>query len=362
MKESLQKSTRLLRRWVEVSLLVVLMVLPLRAQTIFPGLSGSELLDSLRARYKPTSTLGYTPARDVMFGIIDNHNNSVTCVYTGYTVYVPYNDPNAHTTAYQAGLNTEHTWPQSLGATGQAKSDLHHLFPTRIDVNSDRGSLPFDEIPDQLTDRWYRLDYYLTTIPTQYIDEYSELDMGTAFEPREDHKGNVARAMFYFYTMYANQASSSFFYQQKDVLRRWNMMDPVDSAEIQRTQLIASYQDGKPNPFVLDTTLIGRAYFGVTGLSENPESTPPQRFQLVGSFPNPFNGTTRIVFELQLAEVVQLEVFDVQGKKVWHLSPAHFQAGRHEIPLRAEGWSSGVYLVVLKSAQRVTVRKIVLAR
>ena len=333
-----------------------------QTQSIFPTLSGQVLLDSLVARYKPSFTLGYTPARDVMFGILDNHNNHVTCVYTGYTVYVPYNDPDAHTIAYQAGLNTEHTWPQSLGATGQAKSDLHHLFPTRIDVNSDRGSLPFDEIPDQLTDRWYRLDYYLTTIPTSHIDEYSELDMGTAFEPREDHKGNVARAMFYFYTMYRNQASSSFFEQQKAVLRRWNMMDPVDNAEIQRTQLIASYQDGKPNPFVLDTSLIGRAYFGVTALSRQDSPESPETFTTVACFPNPFNSSTAIHFRLSHPEKIRLSVFDIQGRAIFQSRWMSYPQGEHTYRLNGENWGSGIYFILLQGGSRQVVRKIVLTR
>ena len=40
-------------------------------------------------------------------------------------------------------MNTEHTWPQSKGATGAAKSDLHHLFPTDSKANSIRGNHPF---------------------------------------------------------------------------------------------------------------------------------------------------------------------------------------------------------------------------
>lgn len=326
------------------------------SQEIFPGVAGPALLDSLVNRYKPASTLGYTPARDVMFGILDNHDDSVRCVYTGYTVYVPHNDPDAHTIAFNAGLNTEHTWPQSLGATGQAKSDLHHLFPTRIDVNGVRGSLPFEEIPDNLTDRWYRLNYYLTSIPTQFIDEYSEARLNVAFEPREDHKGNVARAMFYFYTMYRNQANSSFFEQQKQTLRAWNSLDPVDAAERQRTQAIAGYQEGKPNPFVLDTSLIGRAYFTVTGIADQPLATG---FTFYPNYPNPFNGTTTVRFEIPRAGDVLIELYSLNGQREWQALLANQSPGAHQWRLRPAGLSSGVYLLAIRFASHSQVRKII---
>jgi endonuclease I len=175
----------------------------------------------------------------------------------------PTQDPN--TWAYNNGIDTEHTWPQSKGAMGQARSDMHHLYPTRREVNSSRGSDPFAEIPDAETDRWFRKNQMLTSIPTSNIDEYSEKDdIASLFESREDHKGNVARAMFYFYTMYkqeANSADPTFFPLQKDILYDWHRTDPVDSLESARTSLIATYQEGIKNPFIIDSSLVRRAYF-----------------------------------------------------------------------------------------------------
>ncbi len=240
--------------------------IPLIAQDtiLFPGLTGQELRDSLVANYKPNTVLPYDQARDTLFAKIDNHNDSLRCVYTGYTIWLdPTKDPTVD--AYNKDINTEHTWPQSKGATGNAKSDMHHLYPVRVQVNEARSNNPFDEIVDTETDEWYRLDYMQTTIPTEFIDEYSENDLDYAeFEPREDHKGNAARSMFYFYTMYqdkADSADANFFVIQKDVLYQWHYLDEVDDAEVQRTYKIADYQEGKVNPFIIDTTLVRRAYF-----------------------------------------------------------------------------------------------------
>ncbi|HGY55937.1 MAG TPA: T9SS type A sorting domain-containing protein [Caldithrix abyssi] len=245
-----------------LGLAVYITLLPAQNEDIFPGLTGSVLLDSLRYHYKPVQVLDYDTARDTMFAVIDNHNDSVTCVYSGYRIWLdPQNDPSSD--AYAKDMNTEHTWPQSMGADqGNAKSDLHHLFPCRAQVNSSRGNAPYADISDPATDTWWRLNYSQSNIPTSYIDEYSEKDNdGDYFEPREDHKGNAARAVFYFYTMYKDQADSAFFETQKETLRRWHYQDPADNAEFARNDRVAVYQDGKKNPFILDSTLVRRAYF-----------------------------------------------------------------------------------------------------
>ncbi len=245
---------------------------PAPGTVLFPGLTGSELLDSLRVAYRPPVGLDYAAARNVMYGSIDNHDGLVTGIYTGFTVAVDPEAADPKSVAFAAGINTEHTWPKSKGAEGLPReADMHHLFPTRIQPNADRGNNPFAEIPDVDTDAWYRLDTIVATPLPQFIDQYSERDLtypGTVYdgrwEPPEAMKGNIARAMFYFYTVYRSEADaedSGFFGVQKDDLRAWNKLDPADTEEYERTCAIAPYQDDRPNPFVIDSTLVDRAYF-----------------------------------------------------------------------------------------------------
>lgn len=323
--------------------LILLFSAPLAAQYIFPSLNGSELLDSLEYYYKPSYTLGYDNARDYMFSTLDNHNDSVTCIYTDYRIYLNHNSSTPRQDAYAQDVNTEHTWPQSMGATGQAKSDLHHLFPSWTVANSDRGNDPFDEIPDSATDRWYRLNHYQSSIPSTNIDGYSEKDFDSGeFEPIEKRKGDVARAIFYFYTMYHSQANASFFEQQKNVLRQWHQQDPPDSREIQRTQMIASVQDGKPNPYVLDVTLVDRAFFGATAI-EDPSPILPAEFQLKGAYPNPFNPTTRIEFVLPEGGLMNWQVYNIRGGLV-RQGRQFFTAGEQYLQLKMADQASGIYI------------------
>ena len=227
----------------------------------------NNLIEFIQDNYTTTDVLSYNGARDVLYGYIDNNNGSVSCVYTNYTVNnVPTNDPRP--VVYSGGIDCEHVWPQSLYlGTSPMKSDLHHLRPAKSNVNSSRGNKPYNEIVDSETDNWYWLNYSTSSIPSSNINEYSESKSGN-FEPREDRKGDVARAIFYFYTIYNNVADEDFFNTQKDILYEWHNQDPVTDSEINRTWQIASYQNNIPNPFIVDESLIYRAYFFNTQLGD----------------------------------------------------------------------------------------------
>ena len=232
------------------------------ADELFPDLSGADLQLKIAEEYTPDQTLGYRKGRDVLYTKIDNQNGVVTGIYTGYSANIDPNSDTPRNDATRQHINAEHVYPQSKGATGSAKSDLHDLFPSRDKVNSARSNNPFADINDSLTRKWFREDQELQTIPTQFIDEYSESLTNQLFEPREDKKGDVARAMFYFYTVYRFQADRedpNFFPLQKTTLCRWNSADPVDNVEINRSHLVANYQ-GNENPFVIDSTLADRTY------------------------------------------------------------------------------------------------------
>ena len=234
-------------------------------EIIGEGLYGSSLFDYLNSNFQVSSTLGYNNARDVMYSQIDlKPGNQLTGVYSGYTIILNLSqDPS--TNAYEQGINCEHTWPQSFGAGSEPmKSDMHHLFPTKSNVNSSRGNDPFNEINDQYTDKWYRNDYYVENTPNQYIDEYAEKynppnQEDERFEPREEQKGNTARAMMYFYTIYSNISEDAYWNLQEQDLLSWHYNDLPDANEIQRTNSIASYQ-GNINPYVVDPSLAGRVF------------------------------------------------------------------------------------------------------
>ncbi len=235
-----------------------------------PTLSGDELSTWVRQNYYPTNSMSYTTARQQLYGFVDLRNDSVRCVYTGSRFFYNGSVSSSIDAANANTFNAEHTWPQSyFNENLPMRSDLHHLFPTWNNVNSARGNFPFEEIPDSETATWWGPNKTSTTSdPALSIrDQYSESASGR-FEPREDHKGNVARAMFYFWTIYRTnsamvndpQGNEAFFNGMKNTLYQWHLADPVDAVELQRSNRVASVQ-GRDNPFVLDSTLARRIYF-----------------------------------------------------------------------------------------------------
>ena len=242
------------------------------AQTEPPSdLDGEDLKEWFRTNYYDGNhqTLGYSTARMYMYNYIDNENGVITCVYSGYQVSSPYGG----TTTYPAPINCEHTIPQSFfGEADPMVSDLHHLYPAYENWNSTRSNYPFADIDDSETAKWMYLDQSQTTIPTSNIDLYSEYANST-FEPREDHKGNVARSIFYFYTMYPTEAGDISNIGDINTFYQWHLDDPVDAAEIERNDQIETYQ-GDRNPYIDYPETVALAWGFSSASTENPPSTP----------------------------------------------------------------------------------------
>lgn len=277
-----------LSRIVVTKLLLVLFLIPslyAQDQNIGGDRTGEELIEYLRDNYTPNSTLGYNTARDRMYTILDNFDGVVICVYTYFEVPVDPNSSSPRADAYDNnnGINAEHLWPQSLGAGNEpARSDLHSLYPSEIRVNADRGNFKFGNIPDNQVSFWYNDDVKTSTAPpVDERDNWSKLRSGDRFEAKVDRKGDIARAMFYFYTIYTNVADDNFFDSMYEDLKLWHYEDEVDDYELGRTDQISEWQ-GNVNPFIMDTTLIRRAYF----MESSGDPTDP------GPDPEPVEGVT----------------------------------------------------------------------
>lgn len=319
-------------------------------QSVFPGASGQELLDSLVASFKPQALLSNFTNDTLYKRIYLEAGDTLRCVYTDHAVYLaPGLDPSQ--AAFSGNINLEHAWPKAKGAdSGAPESDMHHLFPSRADVNNYRGNLPFLEVNDPEADFWFYRNQTLTNIPATQIDLYSESILNGHFEPRESQKGNIARAMFYFYAMYkaqAIQADPLFFEIQRETLCQWHFDDPVDSLEWARTWLIAGYQDGKPNPFILDCTLPERSFCQGMELACDPslsygpeESAPFEAFTLA---PNPSEHAVRIAFVLKEKAAVTLELYDGLGRLLERIPQGERAPGAHELIWEKKQLAAGPY-------------------
>lgn len=215
------------------------------AQTPPADLRGEALRDWLkRETYSgKIQPMGYKEARRILYNFVDNRDGKVEGVYGGMIKSVPAGGSNSN----PSPINCEHTVPQSFfRKANPMRSDLHHLFPTYDRFNSIRSNHPFAEIDDQQTDKWMLDQTQSRGVPGSNIDDYSESD-GRRFEPREEQKGDTARAVFYFYTMYPNYSMSRV--GDLNTFYAWHLADPVSAHERIRNDEIKTHQ-GNRNPFI----------------------------------------------------------------------------------------------------------------
>ena len=176
----------------------------------------------------------------------------------------PSNDPYNFTHITDSGgnqnsegdcYNREHLIPQSsFNSVYPMQSDIHHVIPTDCRVNNFRGSLPFGNVA---TANWTSLNG--SKRGSSDVVGYS----GTMFEPIDEFKGDIARALLYFATRYENTVdgytSFDMFNGTEDqVFQTWAIdllldwhynVDPVDQRERDRNNAAYNFQ-GNANPFV----------------------------------------------------------------------------------------------------------------
>lgn len=88
----------------------------------------------------------------------------------------------------------------------------------------------------------------------------------------------------------------------------------------------------------------------------------PTRIKLHHVYPNPFNPSARVLVELPVSEVVSIEVFSMDGRKIMDIHSGELEAGLNEFHINMTGFSSGAYLIRLSSHQGIQNQLITLLR
>ena len=100
----------------------------------------------------------------------------------------------------------------------------------------------------------------------------------------------------------------------------------------------------------------------LTGVMARGETSVPGRFALHDAFPNPFNPSTAISYQLSALSFVNLTVYDIAGRKVAELVNGWRDAGQHEVTFEARGLASGLYIYRLKAGNFTGSGKMVLMK
>ncbi|MGG3914702.1 endonuclease [Rossellomorea vietnamensis] len=208
------------------------------------GKTGETLKTALHNIIDDHQTLSY----DAVWGALrntdedPNNPNNVILLYSGRSQSKTTNGGGVN------DWNREHVWAKSHGDFGTAQgpgTDLHHLRPTDVTVNSTRGNLDFDNGGNEQSEA-----------PGNYYDSDS-------WEPRDEVKGDVARMIFYMDVRYEGDSGevdlemnnnvnngSAPYMGKMSVLLEWNEEDPVDEREIRRNNIIYEQYQGNRNPFI----------------------------------------------------------------------------------------------------------------
>lgn len=185
--------------------------------------------------------------------------------------------------------NREHTWPNSLGFANNglaAYTDTHMLWLSDTNQNASRGNKPFANCPSGCTELQTEANNGVGG-PGQSNWVKSPDGNAGSFEAWNHRKGEMARAMFYMAIRYegiaaedahdgnipdleltdnrslititSNTASKAYMGLLADLLA-WHVQDPPDAEEIERNDVIQSFQ-GNRNPFVDHPEWATRALF-----------------------------------------------------------------------------------------------------
>ena len=93
----------------------------------------------------------------------------------------------------------------------------------------------------------------------------------------------------------------------------------------------------------------------------NPQKPGPE-IVLHQNYPNPYNSTTSITYEIPEDLSVKLEVFDILGQKVALLEDSVQQAGTHSVVFNSSNLSSGIYIYRLAAGNTILQRKMTLIK
>ena len=88
----------------------------------------------------------------------------------------------------------------------------------------------------------------------------------------------------------------------------------------------------------------------------------PNKVELSKNFPNPFNPSTRIEFQIEENYYVSIQVYGVKGQLVETLLEKKMFKGKHSINWHAKNNAAGVYFIVMKIADSIKSQKVILLK
>ena len=234
--------------------------------------SSPSFMNDLHGLTNPHQMQYYSYYDDLMIAFFESRDTTldrrvVTCVYSGENKI--YSEPFDFSAT---GYSREHTYCHSWMPTNPAQnlpeySDFHHLFPSNLNsANILRSNNPLGEV---------------VNVTTSFLGCKSGTNSNgqVVFEPRDEHKGDAARAIMYQAICYTSINGNSWALpsnQDQMILKNWHFQDPPDNWEIARNDFIYSIQNNR-NPFIDSINYV--CFVDFSNMSYDPSACIPSSTQ-----------------------------------------------------------------------------------
>ena len=224
------------------------------------GKSDEALMSALRSIICEHREVSYSSGLLNAFAIADVDDEGYIIDIYSNCRYRP-SDNGSSASHVGEGYNREHSFPRSWfgGEVSPMNTDVYHIYPTDIRVNSQRGNNPYGMCANGT-----RLTYGSYVAKGKLGNSTYPGYSGVVFEPDDEYKGDLARTYFYMATCYKNElpswpGSAQLDYSRNkykafstwtiNMLMEWTRLDPVSEKEIKRNEAVYGIQ-GNRNPFI----------------------------------------------------------------------------------------------------------------
>ena len=236
------------------------------------GKQDGELKDAIKSAIRKHDSIPYGNGANSTWGVFyySDQDENGYCMDMYCDTWYKFTSPGTAVT----GCNIEHSFAKSWwgGSNNAAYRDCYHLNPSNSTANSARSNYPLG-VPEKEIKTSGSLRIGKKHHPTMDVDHY-------VFEPKDEYKGDFARAYFYMATCYGHWSNGSIdivlssyqgwrldnkdvgskFAMQNDnylefqpweqeVLIQWHRQDPVSIKEIRRQDAVSNFQHNR-NPYI----------------------------------------------------------------------------------------------------------------
>ncbi len=154
--------------------------------------------------------------------------------------------------------------------------------------------------------------------------------------------------------MYKSTDGGNIWSNTETGVTKFNFSDEIHGYGIKGSVIVQTNDSGK--------TWTNMLYPDTVGTLVHRDNILIPNFQLEQNFPNPFNPTTTIVYQLPVQSAVTLKVFDMLGREFKTLVNDRQSAGFHSVIFNASNLASGFYFYQVQAGSYIATKKLILLK